>query len=60
MVQLATLMWIGALAVKAILSGVFIWSYAERNGNTDMLIDGIRSLPGLLAALVPTPGGEGV
>jgi len=53
-------MWIGALAVKAILSGVFIWSYAERNGNTDMLIDGIRSLPGLLAALVPTPGGEGV
>ena len=58
MLKFATVMWVGALAVKAVLSGVFLWSYAERHGGTHMLIDGIRSAPGLLAALVPTPGGD--
>lgn len=60
MVRVTTVVWAGALALKALLSAGLLWSYAERRGDGDVLADGVRSIPGLLAAFLPTPGGEGV
>lgn len=56
---LTTLAWFGVVALKAAVSGVMVWSYAESNGNADMLVEGVRSIPDLLVGLLPTPGGGG-
>jgi hypothetical protein len=57
---IATVVWVGALALKAVAGSVVLLGYAENHGGVDVLADGVRSIPGLLAAFLPTPGGEGV